>query len=96
MADGGLNDRHAVLNRTQAEAYFGRWDALLDGRVMQIEPQLRRRRVDRGMEMSNEHLLAATLRHHGVPVRRFPAVAHLKCCDGRELCFADGRYKRRP
>ena len=41
MADGGLNDRHAVLNRSQAEAYFGRWDALLDGRVMQIEPQLR-------------------------------------------------------
>ena len=27
-------------------------------------------------------------------MRRFPAVAHLRCCDGRELCFADGRYER--
>ena len=29
-----------------------------------------------------------------VQVRRFPAVALLRCCDGRELCFADGRYER--
>ena len=42
--------------------------------------------------MSNENYLAETLRYHGVAVRRFPAVAHLRCCDGRELCFADGRY----
>ena len=91
---GGLNDRHAVLNRTQAEAYFGRWEALLEGKVMQIEPQLRRGRVERGVAMSNENFLAETLRYHGVAVRRFPAVAHLRCCDGRELCFADGRYER--
>jgi hypothetical protein len=91
---GGLNDRHAVLNRTQAEAYFGRWEALLDGRVLQIEPQLRRGRVERGVAMSNENFLAETLRYHAVAVRRFPAVALLRCCDGRELCFADGRYER--
>ena len=43
--------------------------------------------------MSNENYLAETLRYHGVAVRRFPALAHLRCCDGRELCFADGRYE---
>ena len=45
---GGLNDRHAVLNRSAAEAYFGRWDALVDGSVMSIEPQLARGRVEHG------------------------------------------------
>ena len=91
---GGLNDRHAVLSRSAAEIYFGRWDALLDGSVMRIEPQLARGRVEHGAAMSNEHLLAATLRHARVPLRRFPAIAHLRCCDGKAMCFADGRYER--
>ena len=91
---GGINDRHAVLNRSHAEVYFGRWDAIVDGSVMRIEPQLARGRVEHGAAMTNEHLLAATLRHSGVSLRRFPAVAHLRCCDGKAMCFADGRYER--
>jgi hypothetical protein len=34
---GGLNDRHAVLGRAAADAYFGRWASILGGRVMEVQ-----------------------------------------------------------
>ena len=37
--------------------------------MLQIEPQLRRGRVERGVAMSNENFLAETLKYHGVTVR---------------------------
>jgi hypothetical protein len=37
----GINDRHAVLNRSAAQLYFGRWRMILDGSIMHLDPQLR-------------------------------------------------------
>eukprot|EP00966_Prymnesium_polylepis_P283520 6550576-Prymnesium_polylepis.1 len=41
----GYNDRHAVMNRSTADIYFGRWRHILDGEVMRIDRQLNRTRV---------------------------------------------------
>ena len=35
---GGVNDRHAVMNRDVAEVYFGRFDLIMNGRVRDVEP----------------------------------------------------------
>ena len=37
----GLNDRHALLPRAAADRYLGRYEALLDGRVMHVSRELR-------------------------------------------------------
>ena len=85
---GGVNDRHAVLNRSVADVYFRRWDALISGDVMRSDPQLTNGDLDVERQ-APENLLATTLAYHGVPLRRFPPVAFLVCCAG------DGCFMRR-
>ena len=92
---GGLNDRHAVLSRAAATAYFGRWAAILDGSVLDIDAQLAARRVDDGQALNPENFLTASLAKRGLRVRRFAPVMFLGCCDAKEVCFADARYERR-
>ena len=89
---GGLNDRHAVLSRAAATAYFGRWAAILDGSVLDIDAQLAARRVDDGQALNPENFLTASLAKRGLRVRRFAPVMFLGCCDAKEVCFADARY----
>ena len=50
----GINDRHAVLNRSAAELFLRRWDAILDGRVIQIDYQLRQGDVLNTMSLNGE------------------------------------------
>ena len=92
---GGLNDRHAVLSRAAATAYFGRWAAILDGSVLDIDAQLAARRVDDGQALNPENFLTASLAKRGLRVGRFAPVMFLGCCDAKEVCFADARYERR-
>ena len=80
---GGVNDRHAVLNRSAAEVYLGRWRAILSGDVLRWYPRLTR---------SDESYVLALLQFHQLPISRFPSVAALGCCSGR--CFQSACYKR--
>ena len=90
---GGLNDRHAVLSRAAATAYFGRWAAILDGSVLDTDRQLAARRVDDGQALNPENFLTASLAKRGLRVRRFAPVMFLGCCDAKEVCFVDARHE---
>lgn len=90
---GGLNDRHAVVPRAHVRAYMHRFDALLDGRIMELDPQLRRGVVRNGLTTQDEVFLRNVLRD--VPVRRFPSVAFLECCRLGGACFSRRCYRRR-
>ena len=95
----GLNDRHAVLNRTHADTYFRRFDYILSGMVMQIDPQLRGPRPSyRDQRHYNgEAFNANVARWARYSVRRFPVTSFLPCCDAalerctRSACFACSR-----
>ncbi|KAL1515978.1 hypothetical protein AB1Y20_002591 [Prymnesium parvum] len=89
----GLNDRHAVMNRSAAEVYFGRWRHLLDGSILRIDRQLNRSCVSNAQQMQSENLLRATLSHFGCAVRRFASTHHLGCCAAAG-CFTRACYKR--
>ena len=56
----GMNDRHALLPRAVADAYLGRYDALLDGSVMKVSRDLARGRF---RELSEEKYLKRTMEH---------------------------------
>ena len=58
---GGLTTRHAVLRRSAAEAYLGRLDRILDGRVL-LEHPLGRGQLS---ALSPERHLAAVLKVRG-------------------------------
>lgn len=75
---GGLCDRHAVLDRTIAPIYLGRWDMILDGRVMQNDPYFSTHRPWHGRS-SEKHLGDIVNRNNG-SVCRFPPFAVLGCC----------------
>ena len=77
---GGVNDRHAVLDRSHAEIYMRRWDLIVSGAVMRIEPQLRRGVVSNGITLQDENLVAALARYFHLPLRRFAAAMYLGCC----------------
>ena len=53
----GLNDRHALLEREAAEVYLGRYQMILDGRVMRALPYLRERGHFRGVFEDRIHVL---------------------------------------
>ena len=90
---GGLNDRHAVLSREHAATYHGRWEMILDGRVMANNPNLRAG-VCCG-SMSDEKWLHAIMRHYRRPVCRFPQLSFLSCCNARTRnnCFRHSCFK---
>ena len=79
---GGVNDRHAVLNRTAATAYMLRWESIINGDIMGISHQLARGVILNGLMLNDENLVAETLHHRGVPIRRFPGCQTLACCGG--------------
>ena len=53
----GLNDRHALLEREAAEVYLGRYQMILDGRVMRALPYLRERGHFLGVFEDRIHVL---------------------------------------
>ena len=87
---GGLTTRHAVLRRSAAEAYLGRFDRILDGRVL-LEHPLGRGQLS---ALSPERHLAAVLKHRNLSACRFPATAYLGC-DNLTLTSLTGLPKRR-
>lgn len=76
---GGLADRHAVLSREHAEAYLGRWEMIIDGRIMKLLPSLRQGTAER-MTLTGERALADVLSALRIPVCRFAPTAYLACC----------------
>lgn len=78
----GLNDRHAAVPRRWVDAYFGRWQSLIDGRlweVLKIVALL-------GHQINTEQFLFIHLAHLRVPVRRFPPVAFVVHCAEGPQC----------
>ena len=78
----GLNDRHALLPRAAADRYLGRYEALLDGRVMHVSRELAHGRFH---ELSEEKYLKQTFEYHRVAVCRFPAGVFLACCERKQM-----------
>jgi len=94
---GGLNDRHAVVPRCHAEAYYLRYLALLTGEMQEWVAETRWEsdpsEPSRNRHFLNgERLLDLTLRIHSIPVARFVPVAGLSESGGwryrNELAFA--------
>ena len=74
----GVNDRHWLANRRDAEGVFRRWDALVSGLFHQIffaTSQVR------PAFMSSETYNKLHLQYRRVGVARFPNVAALACCE---------------
>ena len=74
----GVNDRHWLANRADAEGIFRRWDALVTGAfhkiffaTSQVRPAF----------MSSETYNKLHLQYRRVGVARFPNVAALQCCE---------------
>ncbi|KAL3923102.1 MAG: hypothetical protein SGPRY_004329 [Prymnesium sp.] len=90
---GGLNDRHAVLNREHAVLYMARWEMILDGRVMQNNANLRTNTCCGSM--SDEKWLRNIVHFHHIPVCRFPQLSYLTCCNAqtRKNCFRHHCFK---
>ena len=80
----GVNDRHWLASRDDAEGVFRRWDALVSGAFHEIffaSSQVR------PAFMSSETYNKLHLQYRRVGVARFPNVAALQCC---ETSYADG------
>ncbi|KAL1527274.1 hypothetical protein AB1Y20_015949 [Prymnesium parvum] len=88
---GGVNDRHAVLSRAAAEVYMRRWDFVVGGGVMRIDPQLRRGVVGNGIALQDENFVANVLRYFHLPLRRFPGVQYLACCSSTSGAVLSGK-----
>jgi hypothetical protein len=78
---GGLNDRHALMSRGVARSYLSRYDSIFDGRLFDVQPGYRTRSL---AGQSSERYLAMIVTYHHIPVCRFPVVAFLQCCGGKE------------
>jgi hypothetical protein len=74
----GVNDRHWLANRDDAEGVFRRWDALVSGRFHQI---FFATSAVRPAFMSSETYNKLHLQYRRVGVARFPNVAALHCCE---------------
>ena len=79
----GLNDRHWLATRRDAEGVFRRWDAL----VMKPPHDIYHRIFFGGGDgkvrpafMSSETFMKLHIQFHKVGVARFPNVAYLQCC----------------
>ena len=80
---GGLNDRHVVLTRPAADAFFSQFETIINGSILAIDPTLRR---GYGDHCANpEYLFARTFMHRGIGISRFPAAAYLLCCSASGL-----------
>ena len=73
----GVNDRHWLANRKDAEGVFRRWDALVSGAFHQIFFATSKVRP---AFMSSETYNKLHLQYRKVGVARFPNVAALQCC----------------
>lgn len=87
---GGLNDRHAVMSRAVAPLYLSRYDAILDGSLLRVQPTFRQTPPVLSGQ-SSERYLATLLYYHNVTVCRFPIFSFLQCCtaagaDVRKQC----------
>ena len=71
----GTNDRHAVMGRAMARAYFGRWHVLMGTEA------LRQFSVHGLQRMGPEDLLDGVLEHAHIPWGEFPNMAYLACCE---------------
>ena len=89
---GGLNDRHAVMNREHADTYLGRWAMIEDGRLMTLHPYLRRGVAS---ALTGERALAALLRSAAIPVCRFAPTSFLACCEEHAGANLAGKAPKR-
>ncbi len=78
---GGINDRHALMDRAAAEVYFRRWELLFAPDLMQ---RLARRAV---LHEGPEQLLLEWVRVSHLRIRYFPSTMALACCGRAARCY---------
>ena len=87
----GLSDRFAVIPRTVATTYLGRWRAILNGAFMDYFQN----------NLNSEMFLQRCLQHAGITVARYPPLVGLGGC-GANTCLSSaegslaGYHLRRP
>ena len=97
----GLNDRHWIANRRDAEGIFRRWDALTNPPPRDIFKQIFFATSEvRPAFMSSETFMKLHVQYHKAGIARFPNVAMLQCCaanyasqraklpESQQRCFA--------
>ena len=73
----GINDRHAIMTRSHAEAYLTlRARSVMNGTILTLISGAKRARH----LLTTEAMLASSVRYSGLPVCRFPPLAFLPCC----------------
>jgi hypothetical protein len=86
---GGLNDRHALMDRGAAEVYFRRWELLFSPRLLKSMPH--------GVVLHGgpEEFLQYALEIEELRIRYFPATMVLGCCGRNRRCFGRQVYAHR-
>ena len=88
---GGLNDRHGVFSREMADAYLGRFNMLLDGRILWVDPWMSDRwngttaagtPASRFHLTSSERYLMMVAHSHNWTIGKFPSTMYMVCCTG--------------
>eukprot|EP00927_Polykrikos_kofoidii_P016822 TRINITY_DN17628_c0_g2_i1.p1 TRINITY_DN17628_c0_g2~~TRINITY_DN17628_c0_g2_i1.p1 ORF type:complete len:542 (+),score=89.09 TRINITY_DN17628_c0_g2_i1:121-1746(+) len=93
----GVNDRHAVLSRHHADAYFGSMQALASGHAARlVAAAALRGDLPPSAEVSAEAWLRIRLASYGIDVRLFPSVAFVRCANrglaSRSVAQCAGRF----
>ncbi len=79
--NGGLNDRHWLSNRRDADVLMRRWESLLDGSALAaLHGGASAERVTPKFVSSEIFMLAHATRH-ALSFGRFPTLCYLACCE---------------
>lgn len=78
--EGGLNDRHALMQRKHADVYLGAWKMVTEGEAKDVMlDTLGSMKVNGYPGPNTECFLKARLAYHNINVERFANVAYLTC-----------------
>ncbi|CAK9038296.1 unnamed protein product [Durusdinium trenchii] len=78
----GVNDRHAVVPKRWFDAYFNRYQSILDGSAWSYLARV----AQEGYMINTEQYLLLHLEAHKVQIRRFPPVSFLSHCTEGPQC----------
>eukprot|EP00929_Paragymnodinium_shiwhaense_P093983 TRINITY_DN5433_c0_g1_i4.p1 TRINITY_DN5433_c0_g1~~TRINITY_DN5433_c0_g1_i4.p1 ORF type:complete len:744 (-),score=127.87 TRINITY_DN5433_c0_g1_i4:340-2571(-) len=79
---GGLNDRHAAVQRSASDAYLSRWETAVDGSVLNYVREARRLRK----KLSGETWLRIWIQRQGLTLARFAPTSVVQCCQEGPGC----------
>jgi hypothetical protein len=77
---GGINDRHSVFPRHLVDQRFAIHEELMTGKYKCDF-------VDEHEFLDIEAFMLSFYRNHSIPIKRYPAMQYLACCEKKHLTF---------